>query len=201
MAGTSFWLLPLGYGYQTDMLSLPRPCHYEDLTAEACRGEMPSISLVVNVPSDAVCDALSHWREVLPVTRLELLAFLFNQEQVASFVKTDGNATLVAVIAENFVEEDAVKSSSFVWATCAPYDSSGVYVKTDIERALVAVLRRTGGVYLVHDPTYKIIRQFDGGGLRDRIMHRVWRKHIYRSVWQAALAVAWVSARLSVKSK
>src|SRR5450759_1888688 len=106
------------------MLSLPRPCHYEDLTAAACRGEMPSISLVVDVPSDAVCDALSHWREVLPVTRLELLAFLFNQEQVASFVKTDGNATLVAVIAENFVEEDAVKSSSFVWATCAPYDSS-----------------------------------------------------------------------------
>lgn len=202
MAGTSFWLLPLGYGYQTDMLSLPRPCRYEDLVAAACRGEISSISLVVDVPSDAVCDAVSHWREVLPVTRLELLAFLFNQEQVASFVKTDGNATLVAVIAENFVEEDTVKTSgSLVWATCAPYDSSGVYVKTDIERALVAVLRRTGGVYLVHDPAHKIIRQFDSEGLRDRVVHRTWRKHIYRSVWQAALAVAWVSARLSVKSK
>ena len=184
------------------MLNLPRPCRYEDLTAAACRGEMPSISLVVDVSSDAVCDALSHWREVLPVTRLKLLAFLFNQEQVESFVKTDENATLVKVIADNFVEEDAVKaSSSLVWASCIPYDSSGVYVKIDIERALVAVLRRTGGVYLVHDPSHKIIRQFESEGLRDRVVHRVWRKHIYRSVWQAALAVAWVVVRLSRSSK
>ena len=202
MAGTSFWLLPLGYGYQTDMLSLPRPCRYEDLVAAANRGEISSISLVVDVPSDAVCDALSHWREVLPVTRFKLLAFLFNQGQVESFAKADGSATLVAVIAENFAEEDAVKTSgSFVWATCAPYDSSGVYVKTDIERTLVAVLRRTGGVYLVHDPTYKIIRQFDGGGLRDRIVYRAWRKHIYRNVWQAVIAIAWVAVRLSRNSK
>lgn len=184
------------------MLNLPRPCRYENLTAAACRGELPSISLIVDVSSDAVCDALNHWREALPVTQLKLLAYLFNQKQVELFVKTDANATLVAVIADNLVEEDAAKASgSLVWATCAPYDSSGVYVKTDIESALVAVLRRTGGVYLVHDPAYKIIRQFDGEGLRDRVVYRAWRKHIYRSIWQAVLAVAWVAARLSNNCK
>lgn len=184
------------------MLNLPRPCRYADLTAAACRGGVPSISLIVDVSSDAVCDGLNHWREVLPITHLKLLAYLFNQEQVDSFVKADGNATLVAVIANSLVVEDAAKASdSLIWATCAPYDSSGVYVKTDIERVLVAVLRRTGGVYLVHDPAYKIIRQFDGEGLRDRVVFRAWRKYIYRSVWQAVLAVTWVAARLSSKSK
>lgn len=65
----------------------------------------------------------------------------------------------------------------------------------------VAVLRRTGGVYLVHNPAYKIIRQFDGEGLRDCVVYRVWRKRIYRSVWQAVLAVTWVAIRLSSNCK
>lgn len=184
------------------MLNLPRPCRYEDLTAAACRGEVPSISLVVDVSSDAVRDAIGHWREVLPETHLKLLAYLFNQEQVESFVNTDGNATFVAVIANNFFKEGAAKASgSLVWATCAPYDSSGVYVKTDIERTLAAMLRRTGGKFLAHDPTYKIIRQFDGKGLRDRLVYRAWRKHIYRGVWHAVLAVTWIAARLSSNRK
>jgi hypothetical protein len=184
------------------MLNLPRPCRYENLTAAAFRGELPSISLVVDVPFEEAGDALRHWREVLPVTCLKLLAFSFNQEQVETFIRADENATLITVIADNFVEADATKTSnSLVWATCAPYDSSGVYVKTDIERVLVAVLRKNRGIYLAHDPNYKIIRQFDSEGLRDRIVYRAWRKHIYRSVWQAALAVVWVAVRLSINRK
>jgi hypothetical protein len=135
---------------------------------------------------------------VLPVSCLKLLAFSFNKEQVESFVEADRNSTLVAVIIDNFVEEDAADTgSSPVWATCAPYDSSGVYIKADIERALIAVLKRDGAVYLAHDPNYKIIRHFDSEGLRDRIVARAWRKHIYRRVWQAASAVAWLAARFS----
>jgi hypothetical protein len=182
------------------MLNLPRPCRYEDLTAATWLGELPSISLVVDVPREAACEALMHWREVLPVTCIRVLAFSFNQEQVNSFIKADRNATLSAVIAGNFVEEDAVKAcDSLAWATCAPYDSSGVYVKTDIEMTLAAVLRRSRGIFLAHDPKYKVIRQFDSEGLRDRVFNRAWRRRVYRIVWQITSAVAWVAARLSIK--
>jgi hypothetical protein len=182
------------------MLGLPLPCRYDDLTLNACRGEIPSIALFVDVPSDAVPSTLAHWREVLPVTHLNLLAASFNRDQVGVFLNSDGNATLAAVIAENFVDEDAVKQiDSLVWASCAPYDASGVYVKTDIERSLVSALRSTKGVFLVHDPAYKIIRQFDGAGLQDRVVYRAWRKKIYRGILKAVIGAAWVAARLSGK--
>ncbi len=170
MARTQFWFLPLGYGYQTAMLSLPLPCHYEDLTALACQGELSSIALFVDVSADSVCESIGHWRKLLPVTHLKLVVALFNQQQVEYFLKVDGNSSIVAVIPDNFVKESEIrKIDSLVWGTCAPYDSSGVYVKTDIEKSLVAVLHRTKGVFLVHDLAYNIIRQFDGDGLRDRV--------------------------------
>ena len=183
------------------MLSLPLPCRYEDLTLAVCRGNLPAIALFVDVSSDAVSDALTHWRELLPVTHLKLLAASFNREQVELFLNTDGNATLVAVIAENFDDADAVNRINCpVWATCAPYDSSGVYVKAGIEKSLVTALH-TSAVFLAHDPAYKVIRQFDRAGLQDRVFNRAWRKKIYRCVWKAAAGFAWVAARLSSSSK
>ncbi len=117
-----------------------------------------------------MCESIGHWRKLLPVTHLKLVVALFNQQQVEYFLKVDGNSSIVAVIPDNFVKESEIrKIDSLVWGTCAPYDSSGVYVKTDIEKSLVAVLHRTKGVFLVHDLAYNIIRQFDGDGLRDRV--------------------------------
>lgn len=179
------------------MLILPRPCRYSDLTAAACRGEVPSVAIVVDVSFDAVQDALEHWREVLPTSPLKLLAYSFNKEQVESFTEVDKNSELVAVIIDKFFEETAANArGSLVWATCAAYDSSGVYIKTDIEKALIAVMRMDRAIYLAHDPNYRIIRHFDSRGLHDRVFNRPWRKKFYRRVWQAACAFAWLAARL-----
>lgn len=117
-------------------------------------------------------------------------------------MKADGNSSNFASIPYSFVEVSEIrKIDRLLLATRAPYDSSGVYVKTDIEKSLFTVLRRTKRGFLFHYPAYKIIRQFDSKGLHDRVANRVWRGHIYHGLWQAALFIKWVFALLSKTGK
>ena len=184
------------------MLNLPRPCRYEHLTLLASQGGVRSISIFVDVQCDQVIEALEHWRSLLPTTHLGLIAAEVNLEQVKLFVKTDDNASIVSLVADNFVDASKVKKiNSPIWASCAAYDPSGVYVKTGLEKSLIPALSKNGGVFLVHDPSHKTVRQFDSHGLIDRVYRRSWRKLIYKIIWKSALALTWLATHLPVKAE
>jgi len=180
------------------MLILPTPCFYDDLTRFDNIGGIPSVSIFVDISKNEAIDSINHWRKLLPLANFRLYVAKYSLDDANFFVREDGNASIVAVLPDNFaiggISEQLVGA---VFASCAPYDASGVYVKKVIEGGLISIIKKNRGFYLVHDPVNKIIRYYDHKGLRDRVHNRFWRKLFFVFVVRTIFLLVWVLARLN----
>ena len=180
------------------MLNLPIPCFYDSLTRLDSIEGLPPVSIFVDVSKIQVVESLTHWRALLPLASLRLYVAKYNLVEANIFAREDGNTSIVAILPDNFaIGGLSLRHVDTVFASCAPYDASGVYVKRVIEGGLIPVIKKNRGVYLVHDPANKIIRQYDHGGLRDRVINRFGRKIVYVLILRTIFLFSWVLSRLN----
>ena len=66
--------------------------------------------------------------------------------------------------------------------SCSPYDSFGVFVKKDLERSLLPLLRKWRALYFIHDPVYRTVRVVDSRLMKDRLVWRPIRLKIYEMI-------------------
>lgn len=179
------------------MPKLPRPCYFDDLTMAAERGELSALALAVDGPLDALPEAVRLWRNVLPMTSLILFSPAPYQAAIETIALNDPNIAVHLIEGYDDIVRDSTFATCYVWATCAPYDAYGVLVKESIEAAIGSLISVNKGVFLAHDPTYRVIRWFGGDGVRDRLRMRPYRRRIYRVVCHAVHFAADLMSRFS----
>lgn len=173
----------------------PRPCRTEDIRALA--NEIPELGLIADGSADEIVSAFSYWRDLLP------------QSSIQAVVTDDAVQPALREAAERYgVEIGSAASGDLtgipaglahieIWASCRPYDSYGVVVKPEIERAVGRVIAGNAGAFISHDPVYGVFRVLPAALIDDRLKSRPARLRAYRCAIVVVSALAWLASRVT----
>ncbi len=166
----------------------PFPCFFKDIKRIIQQGRVKTVLVILDSDETNWNEFWEVWEEILVGTQITIICSEDRKNVVGSGTSEakEGSvcikvgtceegkpfADCVSALLNDVPSQDLILSSS-------PYDPYGEHVKTELEKALLAYLRKWEAVFLLHDPHFQVIRVADFKILRDRIFWRPWRIKIY----------------------
>jgi len=190
---------------QVTLADFPKPAFLMDLASVVSRCGPLTVLVLVETRFEAPTEAIGLWLRVLPECKLLVAA---PDTAMALIEKTEharhGRVTLVTVREWGGAEMREEVTNFFLTlqpsyqliVTTMPYDPYGTLVKAPIETAVSQLLRRSGAIFLVHDPVFGTLRVLNADLLEDRLLRRPRRVAIYRRVVRVIHLAARIFAAL-----
>jgi len=172
----------------------PLPCSFDDIRGVVIRGRIKSVLIVIDSDVADWERFWGLWNGIVFGTQITIICSENIKSSVENLINTSNGENIsimvgvneegrflpngVSVALQDLPSQDLILSTS-------PYDSYGEHIKTELEKALLPFLKKWEAVFLLHDPSYRVIRVADFQILKDRIFCRPWRISIYARLLHA----------------
>ena len=166
----------------------PLPCSFSDIRETISRGRVRSVLIIIDSDAESWERFWRVWNEIIIGVQIFILCSENIKPSVESYIHKSKVELVCLEVGANQEERifsngvaDALQGlpSQDLILSISPYDSYGEHIKTELEKALLPFLKKWDSLFLLHDPSYQVIRVADFQILKDRIYCRPWRINIY----------------------